>query len=172
MLPVKPFEAPMGSWKSWRVRWVSICFESITWKRFENIYFSVPVVSGPVSGQKIDFVKNSYLSLRDLKLADNEQNKGKIDLLIGEDFYWSVVGGTVKRENDLIPVVLGSKLGWSLSGPVTKYRSSCLATHIENSVVEMANCIIYEKKNWKLLEFRFARNSRKWTFSLWKGFIW
>ena len=33
--------------------------------------FSVPVVWGAVSGQKIDFVKNSYPFLRDLKLADN-----------------------------------------------------------------------------------------------------
>ena len=53
--------------------------------------FSVPVICGPVSGQKIDFVKNSYPFLRDLKLADSGQNKGKIDLLIGADFYWSVV---------------------------------------------------------------------------------
>ena len=41
--------------------------------------FSVPVVSSPLGGQKIDFLKNSYPILRDLKLADSEQNKGKID---------------------------------------------------------------------------------------------
>ena len=45
------------------------------------------VVCGPVSGQKIDFVKNSYPFLRDLKLADSGQNKGKIDLFIGANFY-------------------------------------------------------------------------------------
>ena len=49
--------------------------------------FSVPVICSPVSGQKIDFVKNSYPFLQDLKLADSGQNKGKIDLLIGEGFY-------------------------------------------------------------------------------------
>ena len=59
--------------------------------------FSVPVVWGPVSGQKIDFVKNSYPFLRYLKLVDSGQNKGKIDLLMGADFYWSVVDGAVKR---------------------------------------------------------------------------
>ena len=59
--------------------------------------FSVLVASGPVSGQRIDFVKNSYSLLRDLKLADSGQNKGIIDLLIGVDFYWSVVDGAVKR---------------------------------------------------------------------------
>ena len=33
--------------------------------------FSVPVVSGPVSGQKIDFVKNCYPFLQDFKLTDS-----------------------------------------------------------------------------------------------------
>ena len=33
--------------------------------------FGVPFVSGPVNGQKIDFVKNSYPFLRNLKLADS-----------------------------------------------------------------------------------------------------
>ena len=73
--------------------------------------FSVPVVCGPVSGQKIDFVKNGYPFLRHLKLADSGQNKGKIDLLIGADFYWSVVDGAVKRGDDVVPVALGLKLG-------------------------------------------------------------
>ena len=41
--------------------------------------FRDPVVSGHVSDQKIDFVKNSYLFLRDLKLADSGQNKHKIE---------------------------------------------------------------------------------------------
>ena len=47
--------------------------------------FSFLVVSGSVSSQKIDFVKNSYPILQDLKLAG--QNEGKIDLVIGTDFY-------------------------------------------------------------------------------------
>ena len=90
--------------------------------------FSVPIVSGPVGGQKIDFVKNSYPFLRDLKLADSGQNKGKIDLLIGADFYWAVVDVVVKSGDDVGPIALGSKLGWLLRGPVTKtkHNSFCL----------------------------------------------
>ena len=57
--------------------------------------------------------------MQGLKLADNGQNKGKIDLLIGADFYWSVVNGAVKRGNDVGPVALGSKLGWLLSEQIT-----------------------------------------------------
>ena len=108
--------------------------------------FNVPVVCGPVSGQKIAFVKNSYQFLRDLKLADSGQSKGKFDLLIGANFYWSVVHGAVKSGDDVGPVGLGSRLGWLLSVPVTKHNSSCLTTHTENSVIQIVNCIIDKKK--------------------------
>ena len=84
--------------------------------------------------------------MRDLKLADSGQSKGKIDLLIGTDFYWSVIDGAVKRGDDVGPVALGLKLGWLLSGPVTKRNSFCLTTHTENNVMQIANCIIDEKK--------------------------
>ena len=96
--------------------------------------FNVLVVRRPVSGQKIDFVKNSYPFLRNLQLVDNEQKKGKIDLLIGAHFYWSVFDGAVKMGDDGGPLALGSKLRWLLSGPVTKYNSSCFTTHTENSI--------------------------------------
>ena len=108
--------------------------------------FSVPVVCGPVSGQKIDSVKNSYPPLRDLKLADSGQSKDKIDLLIGADFYWSVVDGAVKRGDDVRPVALRLKFGLLMSGPVTKHKSSCLTTHNENNVMQIVNCIIDEEK--------------------------
>ena len=44
------------------------------------------------------------------------------------------------------PVASGSKLGWLLSGPVTKHNFSCLATHTENNIMQITNCIIDEKK--------------------------
>ena len=113
---------------------------------FYMLGFSVPVVCGPVSGQKIDSVKNSYPPLRDLKLADSGQSKDKIDLLIGADFYWSVVDGAVKRGDDVRPVALRLKFGLLMSGPVTKHKSSCLTTHNENNVMQIVNCIIDEEK--------------------------
>ena len=54
-------------------------------------------IRDPVNGQKIDFVRDNYLFLRDLKLVDKGRNKIKIDLLIGADFYWSIVDCAVKR---------------------------------------------------------------------------
>ena len=44
------------------------------------------------------------------------------------------------------PVALGSKLGWLMSGPVTKHRCSCLTTYTKNNVMQIANCIIDDKK--------------------------
>ena len=79
--------------------------------RFHISRFSVPIVCGPVSSHKIDFVKNSYPYLRDLKLADSGQNKGKIDLFIGADFCWSVADGAVKKGDD-VGLASGSKLEW------------------------------------------------------------
>ena len=41
---------------------------------------------------------------------------------------------SVKRGNGVAPVVaLGSKLGWLLSGPVTKHNASSLTAHVKNN---------------------------------------
>ena len=72
------------------------------------------MVCGSVNGQKVKFVKSNYPFLKNLKLADEGLLKENIDLLIGEDFYWDIVDGSVKRGNGVAPVALGSKLGWVL----------------------------------------------------------
>ena len=59
-----------------------------------------------------------------------------INVLIGSDFYWSIVTGQVKQ-GDRGPTVVGSKLGWLLSGPAdqstTEFFSSYSAiTHVSN----------------------------------------
>ena len=97
--------------------------------------FSVNVVCGSVNGQKVKSAKSNYPFLKNLKLADEVLHKGNIDLLIGADFYWNIVYGSVKRGNGVAPVTLGSKLGWLLSGPVTKHNQSSLTTHAENNVM-------------------------------------
>ena len=97
--------------------------------------FSVSVVCGSVNEQKVKFVKNDYPFLKNLKLAGEGLHKENIDLLIAADFYWDIVDGSVKRGNCVTPVALGSKLGWLLSGPVTKHNPSSLTTHVENNVL-------------------------------------
>ena len=58
-----------------------------------------------------------------------------------------------KRGNGLAPVVLGSKLEWLLSGPVTKQNPSSLTTHVENNVLHIKTTKFEERKIdnfWKL----------------------
>ena len=114
---------------------------------------SVPVVCESVNGQKVKFVKSNYPFLKNLKLADKVLHKENIDLLIGADFYWDIVHGSVKSVNGVDPVAIGSKLGWLLSGPVTKYNTLSLITHVENNVLHIKTTNLEEGKIdnfWKL----------------------
>ena len=56
-----------------------------------------------------------YAHLTDLELADhcNEQNSGSIDVLIGSNYYWSIVTGELVR-GDSGPVAMNSAFGWLL----------------------------------------------------------
>ena len=73
--------------------------------------FSVLVVCGLVNGQKVKFAKSNYSFFKNVKLADEGLYKENIDLLIGADFYWDIVDGSVKKGNGVAPVALRSKLG-------------------------------------------------------------
>ena len=53
---------------------------------------------------------------------------------------------SVKRGNGVAPVALGSKLGWLLSGPVTKHNASSLTTHVENNALHIKTTNFEEGK--------------------------
>ena len=53
---------------------------------------------------------------------------------------------SVKRGNGVAPVALGSKLGWLLSGPVTKHDGSSLTTHVENHALHIKTTNLEEGK--------------------------
>jgi len=74
-----------------------------------------PAICSPLpSAVKLD----NRLQLCDLPLADRcTKPKEEIDILVGSNFYWSIVTGEVIREEDGL-VAVNSKLGWLLSGPV------------------------------------------------------
>ena len=61
--------------------------------------------------------------LQDFELADHDPGSdgGKVDILIGSDYYWEVVTGEIKRDASG-PVALNSKFGWILSGPAKHGR--------------------------------------------------
>ena len=53
--------------------------------------------------------------LAGLDLAETGGGTGKVDVLLGSDFYWDIFSGAVKR-GDSGPIALQSKFGWVLSG--------------------------------------------------------
>ena len=72
-----------------------------------------------------------FPSLLKLDLADPPSSAPKgIDMLIGSDYYWSIVGEEVIR-TDGGPTVVKSKHGWLLSGPLaTSDPSGTTITHL------------------------------------------
>ncbi|KAK3745383.1 hypothetical protein QZH41_001421 [Actinostola sp. cb2023] len=70
-------------------------------------------------------MKRDYLDLdelKELKLADPPHNIDRldIDILIGNDFYGLLMTGEIIKFGSGGIVAMSSKLGWLLSGPVTK----------------------------------------------------
>ena len=63
-----------------------------------------------------------YAHLTDLELADhcNEQSSGPIYVLIGSNYYWSIVTGELVK-GDSGPVAMNSVFGWLLSRPVSSF---------------------------------------------------
>ena len=91
-----------------------------------NIYvnaYVTPVVCAALRNQAIEFAASSYAHLAGLPLADfpvKGEEGLNIDILIGSIYYWLFLSGMSLRGEDHCngPVVLDSRLGWILSGPI------------------------------------------------------
>ena len=79
-----------------------------------------PKICSPLS-TKVDAYH--LTELQDFELADHDPGSdgGKVDILIGSDYYWEVVTGEIMRDASG-PVTLNSKFGWILSGPAKHGR--------------------------------------------------
>ena len=78
---------------------------------------------------------HQYPSLRELELADSlppsgmaRNHNSEIDVLIGSDFYWDLVVGEVKRQENGL-VAISSKFGWLISGPIRDAGEDKIVTH-------------------------------------------
>ena len=88
----------------------------------ENKYLEIsalwlPLICLPLKKQPLSYVQN-LLEFVELDFADTGDTGNGIDLLIGSDFYWSLVTGNVKALEKSSLVAIETKLGWVLSGPV------------------------------------------------------
>ena len=80
--------------------------------------FVVPVICGPLTQHSTELTRSSYEHLRDLPLADRAGGVVlAVSILIGADYYWFLVEGTLVRSAPWEPVALATKLGFALSGP-------------------------------------------------------
>ena len=133
-LIVKTFESNYSQVQSCDV--VSVCLRSLNDDL--NMYiraFTTPTIWSPIANEAVDVAARSYSHLSDLPLADFcvAESDVDVDMLIGADYFWSIVTGVVRRGEEG-PVAMETKLGWVLSGIVSEncYDSVSLvnaATH-------------------------------------------
>lgn len=81
----------------------------------------VPLICSPLASQPISVSRDSHEHLLGLELADSDDGSDnfEVDVLIRSDWYWSLVTGRVIRGRTG-PTAVHTKVGWILSGSVTK----------------------------------------------------
>uniref|UniRef100_A0A1X7TX60 Uncharacterized protein n=1 Tax=Amphimedon queenslandica TaxID=400682 RepID=A0A1X7TX60_AMPQE len=84
--------------------------------------FSVPHISGPISGVPVEVYRERNEHIKELDLADTSQ--GEPETLIGSDYYSKLATGERIHGNGG-PVAVYTELGWILSNPVFSYNQHC-----------------------------------------------
>ena len=82
--------------------------------------YAVPHICSRITGQKVENIEKLFPSLQSFEFGDSSRGDGEIDVLLGADYYWTVVEGSVKRCGDNGLTAINTKLGWILSGPYEK----------------------------------------------------
>ena len=132
--------------------------------------YVVPVICGPLTQQPTELTRSSYEHLRELPLADRASGGVlPVSILIGADYYWSLVEGTLVRGAPWEPVALATKLGFVLSGPtvvmcddVHANTVNLTATHVlkvESSVTNHDDLTSELKKFWDYESFGIHDNN-------------
>ena len=87
----------------------------------------MPTICSPISNQSIKVALEEYPHLCGLNLADTSTLSGdndvEVDILIGADYYWKLVTGTIKRGNKPGPVAVLTRLGWGFVWPCDSITS-------------------------------------------------
>ena len=95
----------------------------------------MPFLCSPIQNQDIKYAQENYSFLEDLFSAESgissSRDEMPIDILVGLDYYYSILSGRTKRAVAGGPVALESNLGWILCGPINKlpYKNSCISNY-------------------------------------------
>ena len=99
----------------------------------------------PVSNQNVKLSKQKYKHLQHLTLANNTlESEMSIDILIGSDFYWSIVENETIRGPPGSPVAVESKVGYILSGPTSVPNLSKPTTTLISHVLKCESEFVVE----------------------------
>lgn len=120
----------------------------------------VPTICEPLSSQPITATVQSHEHLMKLDLADSAESDSRlpIDVLVGCDYYWDLVTGSICR-GVTGPTAIHTKLGWVLSGPTpssksVSHSSACVVTthllHVETQSVELSQLTEQLQSFWDL----------------------
>lgn len=94
----------------------------------------LPTISGTLPKATLDI---SHLQLDNFKLADPKFfEPSSVDMLLGADLFWSIVGTKQQSLGKGYPVLRDSQLGWLIGGPmrVLKPKSQQLHCHFSNNL--------------------------------------
>ena len=80
--------------------------------------YVMPAICEPLARQPVSACVRQYPHLQGLELADSSSTGSSmpVDVLIGSDYYWQLVTGSICRGASG-PIAIHTKLGWVLSGP-------------------------------------------------------
>ena len=80
--------------------------------------------------QPVHLDPSKYQHLKGLTFADGYQrNAEQVDILIGADFYYSIIEGSVRRSTSRnAPIAVKSRLGWILCGKIGSQQPGMTAT--------------------------------------------
>ena len=114
---------------------VGICLKG--YPTMSLLLYAVPNICEPLSCQPISTCVEANNHLLSLDLADHSDGNAQlpVDMLIGCDYYWDLVTGSICRSEGG-PTAIHTKLGWVLSGPTLssnlamRSATTCSTTHL------------------------------------------
>ena len=113
---------------------------------FINAY-EVDLICGPTANQTIEVAQQYYPHLRCMPLTDYSRGDEEleVDIMIGADYYWSVVQNNIVRGQFHDPVAIRRRLGYVLTGPVNVANSGQSPTTVNMSHVMKTECRVVEE---------------------------
>ena len=82
---------------------VQLCVQGMTSETYLYVNaYAFPIICSPLQNEAVNFAASTYqhlsgLLLADSILADENENKVDVDVLIGADYYWHFLTGAIKR---------------------------------------------------------------------------